>query len=151
MIPRALLVLALLQSAHPGIPPVHYDQKTGPVISIRALIKTSSVAALWLEGGETGPRLLSVEPLPGEFRAWRYPQPLGDGTWAELLDGRMRPMLAYRCAVPGPGERCAVEVPIFKGTWWVLLLERKGGVTRVLGQYQVGPELARIASRLGAE
>lgn len=151
MIPSALLVLALLQNAHPGIPPVRTDGKTGPVISVRALIKTSSVAALWLEGGETGPKLVSVEPLPGEFRAWRYSQPLGDGTWVELLDGRMRPLAAYRAVVPAPGERCALEVPIVRGAWWVLILERTGGETRVLAQYQVGPQLARIASRLGAE
>lgn len=151
MMVSVLLALALLQSAHPGIPPVRTDSKTGPVISVRALIKTSSVAALWLEGGERGPKLLSVEPLPGEFRAWRYPQPLGDGTWVELLDGRMRPLMAYRAVLPAPGERCALEVPLVRGAWWVLILAREGGTTRVLAQYQVGPQLARIASRFGAE
>lgn len=151
MLAPVLVALALLQTAPPGIPPVRTDPKTGPVIAFHQVFMTSSVAALWLEGGEQGPRLVSVEPLPGEFQARRYPEPVGDGTWVELLNGKMQLMAAYRGAVPPPGERCALEVPIVKGTWWVLILQRRGTVTKILGQYDVGPDLARIASRLGAD
>ncbi len=151
MLPSVLVALALLQTPPSGIPPLRTDPKTGPVIAFHQVFMTSSVAALWLEGGEQGPRLVSVEPLPGEFQTRRYPEPVGDGTWVELLNGKMQLMAAYRGAVPPPGGLCAVEVPIVKGTWWVLLIERGGGETTILGQYEVGPDLARIASRLGAD
>jgi hypothetical protein len=151
MLPSLLVALALAQTPPPGIPPVRSDPKTGPVIAFHQVFMTSSVVALWLEGGEQGPSLVSVEPLFGEFQTRRYPEPVGDGTWVELLNGKMQLMAAYRGAVPPPGERCAVEVPIVKGTWWVLIVERRSETTKILGQYEVGPDLARIASRLGAD
>ncbi len=147
-----LLALALLQFGPPGRPPLPPGTTDGGrPIGVHLLFDTRSVALLWLEGTADGPKLRSVEGLPGEFRAWRYPVPVGDGTWVELLDGRMQPIGAYRSAVPAPGERCALEVPVVGGTWWVVLLRKSGGKVRVLAQYQVGPDLARIASRFGHE
>ena len=147
-----LLVLALLQTVAPRPAPIPPGTKDGgQPIGFHVLFDTRSVALLWLDGTESGPRLRSIEPLPETFRAWRFPAPVGDGTWVELLDGRMQPIGAYRSAVPAPGERCALEVPVIRGTWWVVLLRKSGGETRVLAQFQVGPEFARIASRFGHE
>jgi len=147
-----LLVMALLQHAASGVPPVPPGTRdVGVPVGFHLLFDADSVALLWLEGAREGPRLRSIEAFPGHFRAWRFPTPVGDGVWVELLDGRMQPIGAYRAAIPPEGEVCGLEVPVIKGTWWVVLLERRDGRTRVLGQYQVGPDFARIASRFGGE
>ncbi len=153
MMMALVLALALLQQV-PAIGAGHLPEtmkNAGKPIAVHLLFDSHSAALLWLEGTEQGPRLESIEAFPYHFRAWRYPQPVGDGTWVVLLDGRMQPIGAYRSAVPPAGQRCGLEVPVVKGTWWVVLLERRDGRTHVLGQYQVGPDFARIASRFGTE
>jgi len=87
-----------------------------------------------------------VDLLPASVTVWRYPEPLGEGTWVELLTREYRNLGAFRAAVPEGPDWCGVELPLVPGTWWVLVVRQVGGQNRLLGRFRLGPKLMRLAS-----
>jgi len=114
------------------------------VIAVRKLFAAEAGVLLWLRADDDTVRLEGMEPLWQPLRIERFPEPIGDGIWVELLSHRLELMAAFRGTVPPPGGVCGLELPVLRGTWFVLLIERRGDETRILGQIEVGPKLMRL-------
>lgn len=119
------------------------------VVSVHELFRSQTGVVVLMRRTEEGVAAGRIDPLPVPLTVWRYPEPLGDGTWVELLNRRSRNLGAYRAAVPeGPGW-CGVELPLVPGTWWVLVIRLEDGENRILGRFLLGPKLARLAAAAG--
>lgn len=118
--------------------------ETPQIVAVRRLFKADAGVLLWIRSDEQGLRLEQMEALWQPLEIEQFSEPMGDGIWVELLTHRLELMAAYRGTVPAPGEACALELPAVRGTWFVLLVERRGDETRILGQLEVGRELAKL-------
>jgi len=149
VIGAGLLLAAAAQAAPPtpAVPAPPRAPVAARVVRVRTVFSERRVALILIERREGGLVRLGARAAAVPWTALRLPQPLGDGVWAVLLDRRLRPLAAYPAAAPRRlGERCDLEVPIRRGAWWLLLLERRGDDTTILGRIEVGPDLARLAA-----
>ncbi len=141
-----LLSIAVLLAATAGAgrPPVVHPQ----VLSIHDVLATPAGVIVWLERDESGAfRLGEVLPLRQPLRLWRYPEPMGDGTWIELMTRQQHPLGTFRAAIPAPGSSCGIEVPLVRGAWWLLIFDEHNGMRRLLAHLEVGRELAYVTRR----
>ncbi len=118
-------------------------------VAVHTLFLADAGAMMWLHGAEDGIELEDIEPLWQPLRLHRHPAPDGDGLWVELLSVKLELIGAYRSAVPAQGERCGIELPVVRGTWWVMLLEHDGKETTILGRFEVGPQLMQLVKEHG--
>ncbi len=132
----------------PQVQPAAHTRPMARAVEIHELFTAKNGAVLWILNGTHGFDLGRVEPLPVPITVWRSEVPMGEGTWIEFLTRTYLNMGAFRTAVPAPGERCGIEIPILPGTWWVILINQVDGQNRVLGRFEVGPRLARLAQEL---
>lgn len=140
MIPL-LFGLLLAPQAHP----TPHAQPVARAIEIHEVFSAPSGAILSVFNGSRGLELGRVDPLPVPVTTWRSAVPMGPGTWVELLTREYVLMGAFRSPVPGPDERCGIEIPLLPGTWWVILINQVDNQNRVLARFEVGPKLARLA------
>lgn len=148
MIGALLAVLTVLQTTPTGVPPSRAT--AAEVVSIRRVFSEEVVAVLWLHADRDGRlEMEGVEALAIPFRITRHARPTGDGVWVQLLSGQLKPLAAYRTTVPAPGSTCALEVPLVRGAWWVLLTEHHGDTVRILARFKVAEDLAEIHARWG--
>jgi len=148
MKPQALFAgfLALLTvTAEGGVrPKVVHPQ----ILAYHELLATKAGAILWLTRDRRGAfHLDEVSPLRQSLSLWRYPEPMGDGTWIQLMNRELRSLGAFRAAVPAPGSSCGIEVPLVRGTWWLLVFDQHEGQRRLVAHLEIGRQLAMLASR----
>jgi len=146
---RIPLLLAVLLSCTGA---VHASEPSRPrsvrahPLSIHEVVDTEAGAILWLHRDDRGVFTLGeVLPLRQPLRMWRYPEPMGDGTWIEIMDRWQRPMGTFRAALPPPGSSCGVEIPLVRGEWWLLIYDERGGMRRLLAHLEVGRQVAAMA------
>jgi len=139
------LLLALAAATAP--PAARPTPLKATVVAVHDLLVSEVGAVVWLERTGGGYELRDTTLLREPIRLWKHPEPMGEGTWVQLLDRRMRPAGTYAAALPAPGETCGIEVPLIRGLWYLVFLEEEGGQRRLLGHVEVGPRLASLARR----
>jgi hypothetical protein len=147
-------MLATVMQAPPPTPPAT-TPSTGAmqtdaqlkIESSRPLYLADAAAVLWLERRDGDLAATEIDPLWSGIATERFEQPVGDGVWVQLLDRRLNVLGSFRGAVPPPDGRCGQEIPVVRGTWWVLFIERSNGQSTFLGQLEVGPELIEVVER----
>ncbi len=149
----AILLLAVLAPLQQEAPETRAPRSQVPnqdrLVAVHTLFLAEAGAMMWLHGTEDGVELEKIEPLWQPFRLHRHPAPVGDGLWVELLSVKLELIGAYRSAVPAKGERCGVELPVVRGTWWVMVLEHDQNKTTILGRFEVGPQLIKLVKEHG--
>ncbi|HHQ48133.1 MAG TPA: hypothetical protein ENK19_04535 [Acidobacteria bacterium] len=146
---RRLLLVGLLTGAATwagaaGRPKVVHPQ----VLSYHEVVSTKAGAIVGLTRDSRGVfHLGRFLPFREPLKMWIFPEPMGDGTWIQLLSRGLRPLITFRAAVPAPGSSCGVEVPLIRGAWWMLIYQDDGGMRRLVAHLQVGPRLAQVARR----
>lgn len=115
---------------------------------VRSLYAAPGGAVVWLDRPDAEQVTAgAVEPWLAPIELERYREPQGDGVWVQMLSAQMRPLGAFRAALPPPGGRCALVLPVVRGTWWLLVLQHQGDDTHILGQLEVGPQLAVLVKK----
>ncbi len=145
----AIVPLVLLLAAPAAPPAPRPTPVRAKVVAVHDLFVSEVGAVVWLERTEKKFRLANASLLRLPVRFWRYPEPIREGTWIQLLDRRMRPMGVYAAALPAPGETCGVEVPLIQGLWYLVFFRQEGPRRLMVGHVEVGPRLASLARREG--
>ncbi|NOZ93944.1 MAG: hypothetical protein GXP47_04260 [Acidobacteria bacterium] len=141
---HAILILLLGGPALAGRPEVVHPK----IMAIHELLATKAGAVVWLKRDERGAFTVDeVLPLRQPLRMWLYPEPMGEGTWIQLMTRNQRPMGTFRAAIPEPGASCGVEIPLVRGAWWLLIYDEHHGMRRLLAHLEVGRKLAYVARR----
>ncbi|GEM_PF-3734189 len=139
------LLLILAATAFPPAPrPTPLKAR---VVAVHDLFASEVGAVVWLERTDRKFMLRNATLIREPVRFWRYPEPIADGTWVQLLDRQMRPLGVYGAALPDAGQTCGIEVPMIRGLWYLVLLQQEGSQRRLIGHVEVGPRLASLARR----
>ncbi len=142
-----VIPLLLILAAAAAAPAPRPTPLKAHVVAVHDLFASEVGAVVWLERTERKYMLRNATLIPEPVRFWRYPEPIADGTWIQLLDRQMRPLGVYAAALPDAGQTCGIEVPMIKGLWYLVLLQQEGSQRRLVGHVEVGPRLASLARR----